>query len=290
MSASQFVKNLPFDLPESQAMSSMPCDWDPLSVDSEHIPLVCHLALRGWSLILETAIARGADPDARMFGIRSMGKSSPLHLAKNPETALVLLSHGAIPDIRDRYGATPLLRAIYDGRTEVAETIIGFHPASVTICDTERQTPLSAAACLGFDTIVRTILEMGHDPADRRHDLTDPCEFDANPFTLASRLDHAPCDRPPPPKRREAFSLLVNAGFLPTPHSFHVAAQFGNEWIIEDMLSVCEHLLSAESLTIARDSPLGTRRYSHLFDPVIERRLLDLSAPPATRPPKPGSV
>ena len=56
-------------------------------------------------------IAQGADVNAKSTRPLEEG-AAPLHLAKNPDIAALLINHGAHIDERDQYGETPLMRAI----------------------------------------------------------------------------------------------------------------------------------------------------------------------------------
>lgn len=106
-------------------------------------------------------LEKGADLDAR-----DSGGWAALHFAAQhdgPETALVLIRHGAAIDIREEgVGDTPLHHAAMRGKERVAMALLD-HGADVNALNAFSATPLHEAAVGGHAELVRALIARGAD-------------------------------------------------------------------------------------------------------------------------------
>jgi ankyrin repeat protein len=122
----------------------------------------------------------------------------------NSKVVEVLLEHGADPNIRDKYGATPLHYAAaldypkivellhkkdlsdYDATPlqaaaefnypEVAELLLE-HGANPNIQDNDGDTPLHLAALRDYCEVVKLLLDHGADPTIRDNEGRTPLDY-----------------------------------------------------------------------------------------------------------------
>jgi ankyrin repeat protein len=106
-------------------------------------------------------LGQGAKVDAR-----DTGGWAALHFAAqhdSPETALVLIRHGAAIDIReDGIGDTPLHHAAMRGKERVALALLD-HGADVNAVNAFNATPLHEAAVGGHAELVKALIARGAD-------------------------------------------------------------------------------------------------------------------------------
>lgn len=115
----------------------------------------------GQAAVVSELIEQGADIDAR-----DTGGWAALHFAAqhdSPETALMLIRHGAAIDIReDGVGDTPLHHAAMRGKDRVALALLD-HGADVNAVNAFSATPLHEAAVGGHAKLVRALIARGAD-------------------------------------------------------------------------------------------------------------------------------
>ena len=105
-------------------------------------------------------MSHGAD-----LALKNIAGQSPLHLAASFGTSQVishLLSHSVHVDARDSNGNTPLMAATLSNRLSSVELFF-VAKGSLNIADTNKVTPLMAAARQGFDDIAHYLLQAGAD-------------------------------------------------------------------------------------------------------------------------------
>ena len=73
------------------------------------------------------------------------------------------LAAGADPNAADRWGATPLAKAVARGRPELVDCLLG-HGAEADRSDGAGNSPLMQACARGHVEIVRALLAAGADP------------------------------------------------------------------------------------------------------------------------------
>jgi len=115
----------------------------------------------GQAAVVGELAEQGADLDAR-----DTGGWAALHFAAqhdNPETALLLIRHGAAIDIRENgVGDTPLHHAAMRGKEQVAVVLLD-HGADVNALNAFGATPLHEAAVGGHAELVRMLIARGAD-------------------------------------------------------------------------------------------------------------------------------
>ena len=257
-------------------------DWNPDSRDSTGTPLLFHVATRGWDRLLEICIARGCDPNIRHS--RPNIADTALHHAKTARVAGLLLQAGTDPKALNQRGASAILRAAYDGRTDVMERILSVSDALVP--DRNGQTPLSVSIGLGWDGMVDLLISSGTDPRE-------PGGDGEGVFTLASRLNmdlfHSPTAAP---NRQRAMQSAISAGAFPSFDTFHQAAVFDQTRFVSDLLSVSGHLLDTSLLIRAADiaAKYGRSDQSSLIVPYLESRHMEETLPVSNRSAPPGRL
>ncbi|MDT8287813.1 MAG: ankyrin repeat domain-containing protein, partial [Elusimicrobiales bacterium] len=106
-------------------------------------------------------LGQGAKVDAR-----DTGGWAALHFAAqhdSPETALVLIRHGAAIDIRETgIGDTPLHHAAMRGKERVASALLD-HGADMNATNAFSTTPLHEAAVGGHAELVKMLIARGAD-------------------------------------------------------------------------------------------------------------------------------
>jgi len=116
---------------------------------------------QGDAAVVGELLEQGAKVDAR-----DTGGWAALHFAaqhESPETALVLIRHGAAIDIRENgVGDTPLHHAAMRGKERVAEALLD-HGADVNAVNAFGTTPLHEAAVGGHAKLVETLIARGAD-------------------------------------------------------------------------------------------------------------------------------
>jgi len=117
----------------------------------------------GHDAVVGEPLEQGAETDAR-----DTGGWAALHFAAqhdSPETALVLIRHGAAIDIRETgIGDTPLHHAAMRGKERVALALLD-HGADVNAVNAFSATPLHEAAVGGHAELVRVLIARGADVA-----------------------------------------------------------------------------------------------------------------------------
>ena len=102
---------------------------------------------------------------------------------------LILRSPGFIGDVNFQSGSggfTPLMRAISYEHIDVANILMGHHSMNVNVSNSEGETPLQMAACLGDPNLVKDILS--HPSFDGHVDVTDI--YECTPRFEAERRGH----------------------------------------------------------------------------------------------------
>jgi len=115
----------------------------------------------GHAALVGELVSQGADIDAP-----DRGGWAALHFAAqhdSPETALVLIRHGAAIDIRENgVGDTPLHHAAMRGKERVALALLE-HGADVNAVNAFNATPLHEAAVGGHAGLVKALIARGAD-------------------------------------------------------------------------------------------------------------------------------
>jgi ankyrin repeat protein len=141
-------------------------DKDPSAVNARekmagstpvHIAAIC-----GYREITLLLISRGADINIRdaSWGV------TPLHWAKNPEVATVLLSAGANIEAKDKFGGTPLFAAVSNGNIEMVRFLLS-KGSNINAKTSYNMTPLQKALELqkkqggNFNQIVELLQKQG---------------------------------------------------------------------------------------------------------------------------------
>lgn len=115
----------------------------------------------GHAAVVGELLEQGADLD-----VRDSGGWAALHFAAqhdSPETALVLIRHGAAIDIREEgVGDMPLHHAAMRGKERVALALLD-HGADVNAVNAFNATPLHEAAVGGHAELVKALIARGAD-------------------------------------------------------------------------------------------------------------------------------
>jgi ankyrin repeat protein len=112
--------------------------------------------------VVELLLERGALPDPQAQG----SPTTALHIAatKGDLAAVrLLLAHSANPDSLNHEGSTPLLEAVAEENTRVAELLLR-HGANPNIRNSHLDSALSWAVYKDNTDLVRTLLDNGADP------------------------------------------------------------------------------------------------------------------------------
>lgn len=132
---------------------------DPNWVNQVGNPLLLELAQAGDTEWLELLLDYGADIDCC-----NGHRSNPLLLAAqyaNLSTVKMLVEKGADLLCVNNDGDTPLVLAIQYGHGEIAEYLVGLEGVDVTSEGGLGDTPLVLAALVGWDPVLRMLLEKG---------------------------------------------------------------------------------------------------------------------------------
>ena len=130
-----------------------------------NIPALCNRTPLLWaspsspSTLIKTLIDLGADVNAQ----RTDDKTTPLMLAADWQNYLVsrlLLEHGADINMRDKYGRTPLYRAVRTNHETLVKLLLE-RKADVCVQDTEGDSPLHFSVRGGFLEVSRLLIEAG---------------------------------------------------------------------------------------------------------------------------------
>jgi ankyrin repeat protein len=162
-----------FDITGCGELDRITSDLEPtpllIAADLDNVPLA--------RLLLETgANVQYSDND---FG----GKFSPMHAARSPEMAQLLLDHNADPDLYDDIGRPPLHWYAIRDNIAAARAILQ-HGAEVNPIGYTTETPLHEAALHNLD-IVELLVEHGADVRETDSDLNTPLHHAA----LAGKID-----------------------------------------------------------------------------------------------------
>lgn len=135
---------------------------DDVDVD---IPALCNRTPLLWasisssSMLIKTLIDLGADVNVQ----RTDDKVAPLMLAADWQNYLavrLLLEHGADINMRDKYGRTPLYRAVRTNHETLVKLSLE-RKADVCVQDTEGDSPLHFSVRGGFFEVSRLLIEAG---------------------------------------------------------------------------------------------------------------------------------
>ena len=116
----------------------------------------------------------GANPDAK----DKDGKTALIYAAKsnpNPEIISALASNGANPNARDNNRMTALMYAARNNNAKVAKALID--AGAEELADKRGWTPLFwAARYTQNPEVIGVLLDAGHDPQFRAHDMATPID------------------------------------------------------------------------------------------------------------------
>jgi ankyrin repeat protein len=119
-------------------------------------------AERGDTTMIELLVQAGAHAN-----LRDRRNQTPLHVAAEHNHALatfMLWQYGSAPDHQDVAGRTPLMLAAgQPGSDETVRTLLADCDANPNLADRSGQTPLMRAAAIGSRETTRTLLEHGAD-------------------------------------------------------------------------------------------------------------------------------
>ena len=131
-------------------------------------------AYRGHQQVAQLLLDRGADANAQTH--LEYGYSGPLHGAAgggDVELARLLIKHGAVVDLGDRWGCAPLHGAAECGHVEMVEFLLD-NGARVNGQGFHRQKPLHYAARAGHLDVVKTLVRHGAEVNVQRKDGSTP--------------------------------------------------------------------------------------------------------------------
>jgi uncharacterized protein len=128
-------------------------------LDGESRTPLCNAAIVGNLEILSWLISEGANVNHQ-----ERNGLSALHFAvqnRHPDLILCLLQSGALIDIPDRYGNSPLWRAVFDarGKYDIVSLLVS-KGAKTTSRNTSGRSPLDFAKQIGDDILI-TMLQNG---------------------------------------------------------------------------------------------------------------------------------
>jgi len=131
-------------------------DWTALMFASYH----------GSADVVHILLENGTNPSTQIDGFTPLhAVTSNFELEAEYVDAIIftLLSHGANPNVSDRFKMTPLMFASREGRTGAVEKLIEAG-AIVNALDFKNWTPLGWASYYGKGHTARSILDHGADP------------------------------------------------------------------------------------------------------------------------------
>ena len=129
---------------------------------------------RGRRDVVNVLLNGGADVNASARGCRAF---TSLFMCSNCEIAKLLLDHGAMIDVMDSSGSTPLRDAAEWGRKDKVELLLD-RGADVNGKDRGGWTPLRFAAVNKHLEIVRLLLDRGADVSGNSYRLADTWSYD----------------------------------------------------------------------------------------------------------------
>jgi len=103
-------------------------------------------------------LAEGADVNA----VTGTGRYTPLHQANSASVVKLLLRAGADPQAKDKFGKTPLAKALQDGRCDVAAVLLN-GTSDAAARDAHGRTLLHSAAMGGCTQLGAQLIKSGAD-------------------------------------------------------------------------------------------------------------------------------
>jgi ankyrin repeat protein len=192
---------------------------------------VCEPSVRS---VAETALS--ASLSARCAGFHE----TALHHAAiegDASAAELLIRHGALVDVKDAKGCTPLARAIFWGHPQVCQLLLSTNACDLDVCNHAAESPAYLAALRGHADCLKLLLEAGGNfkvaPAD------DASEAHTVAFGryAASREYHdgyTPLHAAVISRSIPCIQLLLQYGFAPSAQNryqqtaLHIAASLGS--------------------------------------------------------------
>ena len=133
----------------------MAAGLDPDVTDPGEAPAIAHAAQEGNTVMVDTLLEYGASVNA----VDPENQKTPLFYAlenEHPDTAALLLKHGADPNARGPDGITPLMLAARNGDDEMARLLLESGADIVAQAD-DGSTALTVAANAGHDNVSRLL-------------------------------------------------------------------------------------------------------------------------------------
>lgn len=139
-------------------------------------PLIYAVLMADYETV-QSLLRMGFDPNTREQTSYEHHKTAlMLSIAQKPLLiAKLLLEHGANVKLRDDYGQTALIAAVYSGRTEAVMLLID-HGAEINVHDMNGATPLSVAVSTANPDMVQLLLEKGAAVKPVSDEAGDPLE------------------------------------------------------------------------------------------------------------------
>ncbi|CAG0908906.1 unnamed protein product, partial [Cyprideis torosa] len=166
--------------------------------------------------VVEVLIANGADPN-----IADEDERSPLHQVRSAETAELLIRKGAVVNVKDRRGQTPLFVATENNHHSVVEVLLA-HGADSNVANKDKTSPLHKAENA---KTARLLVEKGANidciDGKGRTALHLFCEWGRENVIKQLLSMGASCDIRNQ-KGQTAFEIAISSGYV------HIASHFPN--------------------------------------------------------------
>ncbi|KAK8912864.1 Ankyrin repeat domain-containing protein 17 [Metarhizium anisopliae] len=157
-------------------------DWHNLAIDVTKAPelrdaLLYWTARQGYEDMINFLLDQGADIDVR----DEFGATPLLNSAENGQNTIakLLLDHGASMEIGNIKWATPLLRAAQNGHEIIAKLLLD-RGANIEATDMYNDGPLITAAKHGRETVVKVLLDRGANIEGRKTSALTPLLYAAS--------------------------------------------------------------------------------------------------------------